>query len=311
MPQSSCVPEHPFLSHLVALLSIYDLEPNPNASAGTPALPLPRYEGPRDLQTDAIERSLAKIAHRMRSAEEKLGAVHPWTPRRDFEYDTDSEDDHLNGTPTVRRPSHDLTRDPFDQAPNVSHFKASKSARAPSPMQISLEGLQHVSDPTIFQRLGTPGGSSILSSPASTRPSPYHCPTCRRPVTLNVKTSSVNGHSVSGAGSMPSSAGSPLVVPPGPLSAAAFESGMSAVEELRLLKAQVQDVARVCKAVADGDLTQKITVPVQGPVMVQLKDVINTMVDKLGQFAKEVTRVSLEVGTEGYVVRPRANWVIR
>ncbi|KAF9244482.1 hypothetical protein BU15DRAFT_85871 [Melanogaster broomeanus] len=93
--------------------------------------------------------------------------------------------------------------------------------------------------------------------------------------------------------------GSPLVVPPGPLAAAAFESGMSAVEELRLLKAQVQDVARVCNAVARGDLSQKITVHVQGVVMVQLKDVINTMVDKLGQFAKEVTRVSQEVGTEG------------
>ena len=94
---------------------------------------------------------------------------------------------------------------------------------------------------------------------------------------------------------------------------------MSAVEELRLLKAQVQDVARVCNAVARGDLSQKITVPVQGVVMVQLKDVINTMVmnlhscygiranllvkvDKLGQFAKEVTRVSQEVGTEGYVI---------
>jgi len=62
------------------------------------------------------------------------------------------------------------------------------------------------------------------------------------------------------------------------LAAAAFESGMSAVEELRLLKAQVQDVARVCNAVARGDLSQKITVPVQGVVMVQLKDVINTMV---------------------------------
>ncbi|KAA1473198.1 hypothetical protein DENSPDRAFT_779569 [Dentipellis sp. KUC8613] len=96
-----------------------------------------------------------------------------------------------------------------------------------------------------------------------------------------------------------SPSGSPLVVPPGPLAAAAFESGMSAVEELRLLKAQVQDVARVCNAVARGDLSQKITVPVQGVVMVQLKDVINTMVDKLGQFAKEVTRVSQEVGTEG------------
>jgi hypothetical protein len=71
---------------------------------------------------------------------------------------------------------------------------------------------------------------------------------------------------------------SPLVVPMGPLAAAAFESGMSAVEELKLLKAQVQDVARVCNAVARGDLSQKITVPVQGVVMVQLKDVINTMV---------------------------------
>ncbi|KXN88384.1 Hybrid signal transduction histidine kinase J [Leucoagaricus sp. SymC.cos] len=91
-----------------------------------------------------------------------------------------------------------------------------------------------------------------------------------------------------------------MIVPSmGPLAHAAFESGMSAVEELKLLKAQVQDVARVCNAVARGDLSQKITVPVQGVVMVQLKDVINTMVDKLGQFAKEVTRVSQEVGTEG------------
>lgn len=72
--------------------------------------------------------------------------------------------------------------------------------------------------------------------------------------------------------------------------------------ELQLLKDQVQDVARVCNAVARGDLSQKITVPVQGVVMVQLKDVINTMVDKLGQFAKEVTRVSQEVGTEGFVL---------
>jgi len=72
------------------------------------------------------------------------------------------------------------------------------------------------------------------------------------------------------------------------------------VQELQLLKDQVQDVARVCNAVARGDLSQKITVVVQGVVMVQLKDVINTMVDKLGQFAKEVTRVSQEVGTEGY-----------
>ncbi|KAK0548889.1 histidine kinase osmosensor [Tilletia horrida] len=77
------------------------------------------------------------------------------------------------------------------------------------------------------------------------------------------------------------------------------ESGLSAQEELRLLKAQVQDIARVCKAVAFGDLSQHITVPVQGPVMVELKDIINQMVDRLSNFAAEVTRVSLEVGTEG------------
>ncbi|KAI6035900.1 hypothetical protein PISMIDRAFT_686167 [Pisolithus microcarpus 441] len=40
------------------------------------------------------------------------------------------------------------------------------------------------------------------------------------------------------------------------LATAAFESGMSAVEELRLLKAQVQDVARVCNAVARSDLSK-------------------------------------------------------
>ncbi|KAJ3930156.1 MAG: histidine kinase [Lentinula lateritia] len=95
-----------------------------------------------------------------------------------------------------------------------------------------------------------------------------------------------------------------VVASGGPLATAALESGLSAVEELRLLKQQVQDVARVCKAVADGDLSQKITVPVQGMVMVTLKEVINTMVDKLanppsGLFASEVTRVSQEVGMEG------------
>ncbi|KAG6908068.1 hypothetical protein DXG01_006257 [Tephrocybe rancida] len=80
---------------------------------------------------------------------------------------------------------------------------------------------------------------------------------------------------------------------------AAYTPLQEQVQELQLLKDQVQDVARVCNAIARGHLSQKITVPVQGVVMVQLKDVINTMVDKLGQFAKEVTRVSQEVGTEG------------
>ncbi|KAJ7692771.1 hypothetical protein B0H17DRAFT_533990 [Mycena rosella] len=93
---------------------------------------------------------------------------------------------------------------------------------------------------------------------------------------------------------------SPGVVPTGgALASAASQGGMDALEELRLLKDQVRDVSRVCNAVATGDLTQKIIVPVQGDLMVQLKKVINTMVDNLGHFATEVTRVSRDVGTEG------------
>ncbi len=65
------------------------------------------------------------------------------------------------------------------------------------------------------------------------------------------------------------------------------------------MKAQVSDVVRICDAVARGDLSHKITVPVHGAYMVQLKDVVNGMVDRLNKFAKEVTRVSHEFGTEG------------
>src|SRR5215813_6488621 len=61
---------------------------------------------------------------------------------------------------------------------------------------------------------------------------------------------------------------------------------------------QVRDIAMVTTAVARGDLTQKVTVDVQGE-MLQLKQTVNTMVDQLSAFADEVTRVAREVGTEG------------
>jgi HAMP domain-containing protein len=64
------------------------------------------------------------------------------------------------------------------------------------------------------------------------------------------------------------------------------------------LTAQVRNIADVTTAVAKGDLSQKITVDVRGEVA-ELKDTINTMVDQLGAFASEVTRVAREVGTEG------------
>jgi HAMP domain-containing protein/CheY-like chemotaxis protein/signal transduction histidine kinase len=64
------------------------------------------------------------------------------------------------------------------------------------------------------------------------------------------------------------------------------------------LTAQVRNIADVTTAVARGDLSRKITVDVKGEIL-ELKDTINTMVDQLGAFASEVTRVAKEVGTEG------------
>ena len=64
------------------------------------------------------------------------------------------------------------------------------------------------------------------------------------------------------------------------------------------LTGQVRNIADVATAIARGDLSRKITVDVRGEIL-QLKETINTMVDQLGAFASEVTRVAREVGTEG------------
>jgi HAMP domain-containing protein/CheY-like chemotaxis protein/signal transduction histidine kinase len=64
------------------------------------------------------------------------------------------------------------------------------------------------------------------------------------------------------------------------------------------LTGQVRNIADVATAIARGDLSRKITVDVKGEIL-QLKETINTMVEQLGAFASEVTRVAREVGTEG------------
>jgi HAMP domain-containing protein len=64
------------------------------------------------------------------------------------------------------------------------------------------------------------------------------------------------------------------------------------------LTGQVRNIAEVATAVAQGDLSKKITVNVSGEIL-QLKETLNTMVDQLNAFAGEVTRVAREVGTEG------------
>ncbi|KAF4582712.1 hypothetical protein EYR40_002636 [Pleurotus pulmonarius] len=285
----------PFRAHLIALLSLYEVGP---ATA-----PLPRYDGPSDWTTDTILNSLSNFAKRMYDAESNKSrgsSVNDSTPASSPEPETPG----------------DLPRQQMG-----SHPLRSSTPAHSTPMTISLEGLRDNDNPFASSLHASPeyspkeeevftkepptyvgSGLPVLSS-SSAPPTIVHdnikCPTCSRIVTDAIMVSKIASLSTLSFPASAPSSGSPLVVPMGPLVHAAFESGMSAVEELRLLKAQVQDVARVCNAVARGDLSQKITVPVQGVVMVQLKDVINGMVDKLGQFAKEVTRVSQEVGTEG------------
>ncbi len=64
------------------------------------------------------------------------------------------------------------------------------------------------------------------------------------------------------------------------------------------LTAQVRNIAEVTTAIANGDLSRKITVDVKGEIL-EMKNTINTMVDRLSSFASEVTRVAREVGSEG------------
>ncbi|MFD1467126.1 HAMP domain-containing protein [Hymenobacter caeli] len=64
------------------------------------------------------------------------------------------------------------------------------------------------------------------------------------------------------------------------------------------LTSQVRDIANVATAVARGDLSQKMTVSVKGEIL-ELKNILNQMVDSLNVFSDEVTRVAREVGTEG------------
>src|SRR5207302_1934128 len=64
------------------------------------------------------------------------------------------------------------------------------------------------------------------------------------------------------------------------------------------LTGQVRNIAEVTTAVANGNLTKKVTVDVRGEIL-ELKTTINALVDQLNSFASEVTRVAREVGTEG------------
>ena len=299
-------PQHPFFTHLVALLSVYELGP----SIPTP---IPKYDGPTDWQIESILRSLGAMARRMHTAEEALSAIRdadkcgPESKKRRSVGDsppmTSSGSSHSdttcaesNGyahhssvspffTPTSSVESIPATLDDSvkdvemsdstsdDDAPSESTPlppAPTGAARISNGMSINLDSVVNPLD-KIHRAAAGQHAATAASAPPSVQADHVSCPGCGRIITDTTTISKIV-NMTSGDVS------SPLVVPPGPLAAAAFESGMSAVDELKLLKTQVQDVARVCNAVARGDLSQKITVPVQGVVMIQLKDVINAMV---------------------------------
>ena len=303
--------QHPFFTHLVALLSVYELGP----SLPTP---IPKYDGPTDWQIESILRSLGAMARRMYTAEEALSSIRdaescgpeskkrrsvgdspPMSSSGSSHTDTSSTESSgfANGsssvspffTPTSSVESipgtlddsikdvemSDSTSEDSSSSseptplPHVPHGTGIGNSRTPNGMTINLDGVVNPLDK--IRRTAGMNPASVASAPPSTQADHVSCPGCGRIITDTATISKIVNMSSGDVSS-------PLVVPPGPLAAAAFESGMSAVDELKLLKTQVQDVARVCNAVARGDLSQKITVPVQGVVMIQLKDVINAMV---------------------------------
>ena len=311
----TAIAHHPDLQ-LSLIIDYIDLVSS-HYEAGPLQSSLPNYDGPQDERIERILNALAKLARRAYTAEDMLAQVRaaenigPETKKRrslDIPDTLQSLGSNYNAftnnkpgpsvfftdlyQPTLSSNGVRETGSPdsdCDTEMIVEHTPTSTSAisdstingkdfkRSGSPMSISLDGLSYLESTRFYTRsYPSSAGNLSWSAPSSSHADTIPCPTCGK--SLGETTIFAKLHGFTGTGDD----GSPLVVPPGPLAAAAFESGLSAVEELRLLKAQVQDVARVCNAVARGDLSQKITVPVQGVVMVQLKEVINTMVCKVG-----------------------------
>ena len=314
--EMTAIAQHPELQYSL-IIDYIDLVSS-HYEAGPLQSTLPSYNGLPDERIERILKAFAKLARRAYTAEDMLAQVRaaenigPETKKRrsidipDALQSIESSMSNYNGfTNNKPGPSvffSDLYQPTFpingiretassvsdsdtemivDRTPTSTSTSTASDLtinrkevkRSGSPMSISLDGLSSLDSYRFDARqYSSYGGNVSWSAPSSSHADSVPCPTCGR--SLGDATMFTRIHTYAGTGDD----GSPLVVPPGPLVAAAFESGLSAVEELRLLKAQVQDVARVCNAVAQGDLSQKITVPVQGVVMVQLKEVINTMV---------------------------------
>jgi len=222
-----------FLDHLAKLLQQYE--------HGSVAESVPLVFSAHNPQTQAIERAIYNLARRAYVAEEELadtrsaswGAVDvvPDSQRR---FHRPSAGHHTTGS---SKPI-DITTSLIAGKDHAMDLDYDDNVK-PRDMTISLAHItDSLTDPSVPRLDTSMDHSSSIQA--------YFCPTCGRPPSTDSSSMSRNSTSFT-----MSPNGSPLVIPPGPLTAAAFESGMSAVEELQLLKAQVQDIARVCKVMCN------------------------------------------------------------
>ncbi|WVQ62174.1 uncharacterized protein L199_000312 [Kwoniella botswanensis] len=262
-----------FQAHTLALLSLISQHPSPafpfptNGQDPAGHLTLSTFPGKKTPAEEAIERAIIALGERVWATERNQGVVHQ-APK----------------LPPGQHQASDLLTPEW--TPPIASVIAA-SAQGVSPIC-----------PTCTRPI------SENTTPTNTYPSVY----ASHPLSVSLSTpdaqmrqlpSSQFGFNPPHSILTTPSGQSVLTGGPGSASWSVGDSGMSAEKELELLKAQVQDIARVCKAVATGDLTQKIIVPVEGQAMTELKNIINAMVDRLQTFAVEVERVSLEVGTQG------------
>jgi osomolarity two-component system, sensor histidine kinase NIK1 len=300
----------PFANHLIALLDVYEHAPVHSST------PVPKWNGPHDWRTNTILKAIDAIALRMHRAETLLTEIDeerecgPDTKkRRSVEFaiagETVSEPYPTPLYTPLDAAHQGRSRSPFFSPPASStpssngrsngHSTRSSSNGAPrapenrehpptpptspeeeiptprtGPRHIPLDGIVHKLEPSPSTGMMT----QLTSSPEHYVP----CPACGH--RMRHRDAQALAQNMAGNGSHPVSPSSALdlVVPAGALAAATFTGGPNAVAELNQLKSQIQDVAIVCAAVAKGDLKKRITVQVNSPTMIQLKDALNGMV---------------------------------
>ena len=265
-----------FVQFLLLLLPVLQAPQN--------ATKIPTYQGPRNWATDMILKDLKSMAARMHKAERAL-------QERDSANSNERTERDTAPTPEPRRrtnstpPTKPDTEAPVDPPPEKRERVVEQPNGKPMKLDISSMPAALSELNGVFNRGYTDAaGQSFTKGPVFSHSAPptvqalpesINCPTCNSKVKIPDGIAMMNRFRT--VDTTPAGRdGPPPMAPLGPNYAA--HASLPRAQELSLLETQVMEVARVCKAVASGDLTQRIDIPVQGATMVQLKDIINTMV---------------------------------